>query len=74
MTQRTREIGVRLALGAQPASVVRMVVGDGARLVIYGGLVGLAAAIALAFATAASVEGNARDPAAYATVVATYRC
>jgi len=71
VTQRTREIGVRLALGAQPASVVRMVVGDGARPVIYGGLVGLAAAIALAFATAASVEGNARDPAAYVTVVAT---
>jgi putative ABC transport system permease protein len=70
VTQRTREIGVRLALGAQPATVVRMLVGDGTRPVIYGGLVGLAAAIALAFATAASVMGNARDPVAYATVVA----
>jgi len=70
VTRRTREIGVRLALGAQPAAVVRMVVGDGTRPVLYGGLVGLVAATALAFATAASVMGNAKEPLAYAGVVA----
>ena len=70
VTQRTREIGVRLALGAPPAAVVRMVVGDGTRPVLYGGLVGLAAAMALAFVTAASVMGNAREPLAYVTVAA----
>jgi putative ABC transport system permease protein len=47
VTQRTREIGVRLALGAQPADVIRMVVGRGIGLAGAGILIGLAAAIPL---------------------------
>jgi len=70
VTQRTREIGIRVALGARPAAVIRMVMGDGTRPVLYGGVLGLAAATALAFVTAASVIGDARDPIAYATVIA----
>ena len=69
VTQRTREIGLRLALGAAPGSVIRMVLSDGTRPVLYGGAVGLAAAIALAFATAATFLGNARDPIVYVAVV-----
>ena len=42
VTRRTREIGVRLALGASAQSIVRMVVVDGLRPVVYGVVIGLA--------------------------------
>jgi putative ABC transport system permease protein len=74
VTQRTREIGLRLALGAAPGRVIRVVLSDGTRPVLYGGAVGLAAAIALAFATAATFLGNARDPIVYVVVVLMVSC
>jgi putative ABC transport system permease protein len=46
VTQRTREIGVRVALGADPVAVARLVLGDSARLVTAGGCLGLLGAYA----------------------------
>ena len=45
--QRRREIGVRLALGAKPRDVVRMVVGEGARVTALGVVAGVGAALGL---------------------------
>jgi len=45
--QRTQEIGVRMALGAQRLDVLRMVLGDGARLMILGIAIGIGAALGL---------------------------
>jgi predicted permease len=46
VTQRTREIGVRMALGADGASVLGMIVRDGMRLVLMGVVIGMALALA----------------------------
>jgi ABC-type antimicrobial peptide transport system permease subunit len=46
VTQRRRETGVRLALGASPGSIVRLVVGDGMRLAVLGVALGILAALA----------------------------
>jgi len=72
VAQRGREIGVRMALGARPGVVVRMMVASGAKPVAAGSLVGLVAAILLAAGIGLSVPGvEARDPSNYAAVAIT---
>jgi len=63
VAQRTREIGVRMALGAQPSSVLGMVLGNGLTLVGIGLALGLTASLLLAGSMRALVAGvNPRDP------------
>jgi putative ABC transport system permease protein len=72
VAERTREIGVRMALGAQRAQVVRMVILDGIAVALAGILAGVAAALALTRLMAGLLYGvRADDPAALAAVAVT---
>ena len=65
VTQRTREIGIRLALGAQPRGVLQTIVGSGARLILVGVVIGIVASIALRRAVSAQlVDVPLTNPAA----------
>jgi putative ABC transport system permease protein len=69
VTQRTREIGVRLALGAQPHDVIRLVLGEGMILAAIGIGVGAAGALALAkILESVLFEIKPRDPATFIAV------
>jgi putative ABC transport system permease protein len=69
VAQRTREIGLRMALGATRGDVVRLVVGRGARLVGLGLAAGAGGALALGRAMADLLFGvRASDPATFAAV------
>ena len=57
VAQRSREIGVRLALGAEPSRVARMIVGEAGRLALIGAIPGTFAAYAAARATQALLFG-----------------
>jgi putative ABC transport system permease protein len=57
VAQRSREIGVRLALGAEPSRVARMIVGEAARLALLGGVPGVIVAYAAARAMSALLFG-----------------
>ncbi len=48
VSQRTKEIGIRMALGAESGTVVRMIAGQGLRVILVGAAAGVAAALALA--------------------------
>jgi predicted permease len=57
VAQRAREIGVRLALGAEPARVARMIVGEAARLALLGGIPGVLVAYGAGRAMSALLFG-----------------
>jgi putative ABC transport system permease protein len=69
VAQRTREFGVRVALGAQRGDVMRLVVGRGLRLILPGVAAGLLAALALTRVMSSLLYGvSAADPLTYALV------
>ena len=69
VAQRTREIGVRIALGAQRGNVLRLVVGSGVRLAILGIAVGIAVGLALTQLMTDLLYGvRATDPVTFGVV------
>ena len=64
VTQRLHEIGIRMAIGARGVDVLKMIVGEGMRLVTLGLMAGVAAALALAKVLASLLYGvSPSDPA-----------
>jgi predicted permease len=71
VTQRRQEIGVRMALGADPSKVRRMILGEVVRFLLIGGAIGLPAAYALARVVESILFGvRAADPRVFAVGVA----
>jgi putative ABC transport system permease protein len=66
VARRTREIGVRVALGAAPGRILRLVVGSGARMVVAGAATGMAAALLLSGLMKGLLFGiSPRDPLSF---------
>jgi predicted permease len=71
VSQRTHEIGVRIALGAQPRSILRIVLGEGMLLTIIGITVGICGAFALTrFLASLLFDIKPTDPVTFAGVAA----
>ncbi|HEV2424796.1 MAG TPA: ABC transporter permease [Terriglobia bacterium] len=67
VAQRTQELGLRMALGASPGDVLRLIVGNGLRLTVAGIAIGLAASLALTRLMASLLfQTNATDPLTFA--------
>jgi ABC-type antimicrobial peptide transport system permease subunit len=67
--QRTQEIGVRMALGATRVDILRLIAGEGVRLIALGGVLGLAAALAAAQLLKSLLYNvGTHDPLVYAAV------
>ena len=71
VSERTHELGVRIALGASPAEIRALVVGEGMRLAAIGIAIGVAGALATSRALGALLFGvSATDPATFAIAAA----
>jgi putative ABC transport system permease protein len=69
--RRMREIGVRMALGAQRRDILRMILGQGTRLALIGTGIGIAAALGLTRLMSSQLFGvTATDPVTFLSVAA----
>jgi predicted permease len=69
VTRRTQEIGIRMALGAQRSDVLRLILGEGARLAILGVAIGIAASFVITRLLSSLLFGvSATDPITFAGV------
>jgi predicted permease len=67
--QRTNEIGVRIALGAQRVDVLRLILGEGTRMALIGVVIGIVAALGLTRLMSNQLFGvSAQDPLTFAAV------
>lgn len=68
-TQRTHEIGIRTALGAQRRDILRLVMNDGAKIALFGITIGIAGALSLTRLMASLLfEVKPTDPATFVAV------
>src|SRR6185503_5289684 len=75
VAQRTQEIGIRSAMGAQPGDIFKLVVGHGMKLTLAGIGFGLAGSLALTRVLSTFLFGvSATDPVTYAGVAALLVC
>jgi predicted permease len=75
VSRRTREIGLRMALGAKPSDVLRMLIGQSSKLVLCGVAAGLAGALGLTRFLSSQLFGvRATDPATFFSVTLALSC
>jgi ABC-type antimicrobial peptide transport system permease subunit len=71
VSERTQEIGIRMALGARASDVLKMVLGQGMRVALIGIVIGLGAAFALTRLLSSMLfEVSATDPRTFSLVAA----
>jgi len=73
VSERTREIGIRLALGAQKSNILRVILQQGLQLALAGAVVGLLCAVVLSHFMASLLYGvKPTDPLSFASVAALF--
>jgi ABC-type antimicrobial peptide transport system permease subunit len=72
VARRTQEIGIRMAIGAQRSDILRLVLGEGARMAALGVIIGIGASLAITRLMSALLFGvSATDPLTFAGVAMT---